>query len=210
VPWTNHALDKFFGHRLSELTACGAEELPALANYLPAFLLTGIFQVSYAPKPRCYMFNLIRRAQQASYEYGQGRAFLTRYLESSNEAISPYYQALSHFEQCVALLVQAAHFADGLLPENLFKQGSHPDLERLNRVYNASKHMEGRIASGRLPTNALTAVWITNDGLASHDANVTFQEVRDFIIGLHEVVRQIVEELPKRVHAHFAAQQTPS
>lgn len=112
MPWSNYALDTFFGHKLSELTVCGAEGLPGLGSYLSAFLVSNILQVRYEPKFRSYTFNFIRRIEQASYEYSQGPTFLARYLERPNHAISPYYQALSHFEQCVALVVQAAKFLD--------------------------------------------------------------------------------------------------
>jgi hypothetical protein len=199
MPWTNYALDKFFGHKLSELTACGAEELPALGSYLSAFLLSGALQVTYKPDFRSYAINFIRRIEQASYEYEQGRTFLGRYLQRRNEAISQYYRALSHFEQCIALIIQAAKFLERLGPAKLFKQGSNPDLETLNRVYNASKHMEGQIAKGRLPTDAITAVWITNDGLECRDGRMAFKEIRGFIVEGHEVARQVTEELPKRV-----------
>jgi hypothetical protein len=205
LPWTNYARDTFFGHKLSELTACGAEELPELGSYLTAFVLSGIFQVRYDQQTRSHAFNFIRRIQQASYEYGQGRIFLAGYLEKPNEAISSYYSALSHFEQCVALVVQSAKFRERSGSEKLFKQGTNSDLVRLERIYNASKHMDGQIAKGRLPTNAVTAVWITNVGLESRDAKNTFKEIRDLVIDGHEIARQIVEERPKRIHETFAA-----
>jgi hypothetical protein len=201
LPWTNYALDTFFGHRLSELTTCGAEELPVFSQYLPAFLLSSVFQVGYKPDVRAYAFNFIRRIEQAALEYSDGRAFLERYLQNPNEAISQYYHALSHFEQCVALIIQATKFLERLGPEKLFRQGSNPDLERLNRVYNASKHMEGQIAEGRVPTSAIAAVWITNDGVECHDAKIAFKEMHELIVQEHEVARQIVEELPKRVQS---------
>jgi len=199
MPWTRYALDKFFGHKLSELVTCGAEELPVLSRYLPAFLLSSVFQVTYKPEFRAYAFNFIRRIEQAALEYGEGRTSLERYLRDPNKAVSRYYQALSHFEQGVALIIQAAKFLERLGPEKLFKQGGNPDLERLNRVYNASKHMEGQIAEGLIPTNALAAVWITNDGVECRDAKVAFKEMRELIVEGHEVARQIVEEVPKRV-----------
>jgi hypothetical protein len=75
-------------------------------------------------------------------------------------------------------MVQAAKFLERLGPEKLFKQDSNPDLERLNRIYNASKHMEGQVAEGRVPTNAIAALWITNDGVECHDAKTAFKEIR--------------------------------
>jgi hypothetical protein len=198
LPWTDYALDNFFGHKLSELTTCGAEQLPALGHYLPAFLLSSVLQVRNRPAVRAYAFNFIRRIEQSALEYSEGRTFLEHYLQNRYEAISQYYRSLSHFEQCVALIVQATKFLERLGPEKLFKQGNNPDLERLNRVYNASKHMEGQIAKGQVPTNAIGALWITNDGVGCRDAQITFKEMRELIVAGHEVARQI-EELPKRV-----------
>jgi hypothetical protein len=51
----------------------------------------------------------------------------------------------------------------------------------LNFVYNSAKHANKTIASGQMPNEGTIPVWITNDGLNSRTAYVTFAELAEAI-----------------------------
>jgi hypothetical protein len=114
------------------------------------------------------------------------------------DVITPYFRALSQFEQCIATVAQAAKFAEYLLCKKLSKQGDQSALERLKRLYNASKHIEGLIASGTLPDKATTGLWIVNGGIEGSDTALTFDELCELLIGFHEFAKQVAVELPKQ------------
>ncbi len=200
MPLSDYALDKFVAPKLSELTACGADKLAEPENLLSNFILNNIVVVRYVEPMRANAFNMIRRVDQASYEYEQGRDNLSKYLNTPPEVISPYFRALSHFEQCVAMLYQSALFAARLVDEKvLYKQGDGSFFERMNKLYTASKHMVERIEQGRIPVDATTGVWLTNDGIECEDASVNFAELREALIERQGMARYVAEELPKQV-----------
>jgi hypothetical protein len=199
MPWSSYALDTFIAPKLSRLTVCSAKELAETESLLSAFLLNSILVVRLRDPLHRYAFNLIRRVDQASYDYSQGRDHLVRYIqEKSRDVITPYFRALSHFEQCLATVAQAVSFAERLLGTSLSKPGDKSALERLKALYNASKHMDARIASGAFPEKAGTEVWIVNEGLECDNAALTFDELHELLVELQKLARQVAIELPKQ------------
>jgi hypothetical protein len=63
----------------------------------------------------------------------------------------------------------------------LFVQGDGSVLERLNLLYNRSKHMDSAIENGHLPAESTMAIWLTNDGVRSIDSVLTFAEIADIL-----------------------------
>lgn len=61
--------------------------------------------------------------------------------------------------------------------EKLFIEGDRSPLDRLRTLYNSSRHSEGDIAGGKQPPFVTTPIWITNEGLASAEAEVSFAEI---------------------------------
>lgn len=153
MPFTNYALDNFFAQEISELSECNAPDLadnfaevePLIHN----FILNSIFIFpTLKNEHKRYIFGILRRVQMALVEYQNGRTLLLLYLNESKKNISLYFQALSHFEIAVTLLYQAYDFLRKLAKKiesketNFFETGDGSSLEKLNRLYNISKHLE--------------------------------------------------------------------
>ena len=177
---TNAFLDNHVAHRLSELTQCGAGELPPSGRpWLGRFLLTALFQQQLSGTERAYRFNFLRRIEGAAAAYESARAALLEYLNTPRSTISPYFQALLEFEVCISQLYQGLELLRKATGKNFFKSGDGSVGERLYRVYGDSHHMEERILNGHIPPEATSALWITNFGLESSNASLTFVELRD-------------------------------
>ena len=58
-----------------------------------------------------------------------------------------------------------------------FEKGDGSAGERLSLLYNDSKHMDRMIDGGKIPTDATAAIWITNHGLESSRATLSFDEL---------------------------------
>jgi hypothetical protein len=65
-------------------------------------------------------------------------------------------------------------------------------LERLNRLYNVSKHAEKFIARGEYAPDSTLALWITNDALETTDTQVPFSELQDMLTVLGRIADRIV------------------
>src|SRR5580700_3080822 len=103
----SYVLDEYGAPKLSELTKCGAPELPELPNHLAVAVLNLVVGVrgDYAKDDRRRRLNFIRRTETAVGEYRLGRAKLQAYVEqlsSRNNHFLEALRALSHFEQCAA------------------------------------------------------------------------------------------------------------
>src|SRR5439155_14336626 len=115
--------------------------------------------------------NFLRRATAAFEEYDIGRRALLRYIagiRNNKHNLGAYLSALTHFELCVGCFWQAAELYDqiekkvlGTKPTKLtlYKYGDRSDLERINMLYNISKHFSAEQAE-----QTSTPIWITNVG----------------------------------------------
>jgi len=145
--------------------------------------------------------------ETAVTEYRVGRAELQRYVERlprTNGHFSLALAALSHFEQSVAALYQAATLLKSLVNgPPLFASNDGSVMDRLNKIYNRSKHFEegpGSIAPPPAP------VWLTNDGLECSNAAVTFSELRDLILDFTRGAEAITQKWSAYAEKHRADQ----
>ena len=65
--------------------------------------------------------------------------------------------------------------------------------ERLNNLYNQMKHAESQIENARLIEAATVSVWLTNDGLRSTDALLTYSETADIHRDLAKWAKVLVD-----------------
>jgi hypothetical protein len=192
MPWTNYVLDNFIAQDLSTLNQCTAPDLSKEfdqgEHWVSNFILNSIFpryQLKAEAKP--YAFGMLRRAQMALIEYENGRKALLEYLAGDRDRVSQYFRALYHFEITVMIVYQVHELLMGYTKQKLFASGDGSPLNRLNRIYSVSKHLE---ASTVLP-GQLHAVWITNSGLAISTAALTWEELAQIIRDVGGLADQI-------------------
>jgi predicted RNA-binding Zn-ribbon protein involved in translation (DUF1610 family) len=188
---TNYLLDNFVAHKLSLLTECGVRELPTEANWLGAFILTTVFTATLPAKNRVYVFNFLRRAEGAFSAYREARSALIEYLATPRNVLSPYFRDLLNFEVCIAQCYQGYELLATGSGEKLFERNDRSDGERLHYLYVDSKHMDRMIDGGKLPTEATVAVWITNHGLESNRAALSFDELFEMLIHMGRLAEQL-------------------
>jgi hypothetical protein len=85
---------------------------------------------------------------------------------------SQYFRALYHFEAAIAPLYQAHDYSRKLINTKLFALGDNSPLDRLNKIYGASKH---QLAILDQP------VWLTNEGIETADAKISFSELEELM-----------------------------
>jgi hypothetical protein len=212
VQFSTQILNVFGAPGISDLTKCGAQELPQFPDYLSSAIWNSILGNQHPDAAVVHLdLAFLRRAVAAADEYSMARNDLLRFLqgvEQHQHRLGPYLSALRHFEQCVGSVWQAAelfnrmeHKVQGLKLQKLtlYKPGDNSDLERINKLNNVAKHFSAEQAE-----KTAAPIWITNIGIESVDASLTFDELHQNVVALFDVARQTFEEIPREAAARRA------
>ena len=184
VQFSDHILDTLIGPGVSSFRSA---DIPDMSGYAPQsrHWVDNYFQNSLLrgkwPAPlNAYAYNYLRRAEAAFREHINARAATLGFLERKNSP-SLYALALLHWE---VFLGQSWHayrlLVHAVSPgEKVFERSSGSVEERLNQLYNQMKHVESRIMNGQMPNGATVPVWLTNEGIRSVDAHLTYIETAE-------------------------------
>lgn len=180
---SDYAKDKFVAPEMSKFTAASIKDMAATSveqeHWLLNFVLNALLRVDIEEPVRQTLFNFLRRVESAFREYSLARERTRNYLMNT-DAVSPYLMAIGHWE----VFLSHAYQAYCLLARNrqvLFERGDGSVLERLNLLYNRSKHADKAIESGQLPEDGTMGIWLANDGLHSIDSWLNFDEMAEIL-----------------------------
>jgi hypothetical protein len=209
VQYSSIILNLIGGPELSELTVCGAKELPELPNYLEAAIWNQITGLAYPDSSVLHLDLAFLRQTNAAIEgYKTGRTHLLRYVEGvgvREHRLNAYLSALTHFEYCLGSVWKAAelfnHMEHKVLNKKLqrltvFMNGDNSDLERINRLNGVAKHFSTEQAA-----HTSAPLWISNIGLKSAADALSFDELHENVIALSDVCRQTFLEIPNEAYA---------
>lgn len=181
MPFTNDRLDHLVSQELSKLSQCNAPEItssfPQSRHWMSNFVLNSFLGFDVPPEVERLMFFFLRRAEAAFVEYEHARLTLLECVEAPRRTSSLYFRTLHHFEITIAMLYQAFDSIRKFTGTKLFVVGDGSTYERLNRIYNKSRHADPRM----LPSGHLHPVWITNDGIHTATCNISFEELRSLL-----------------------------
>lgn len=186
MPFTRNAVEQFISAHAAAITSYGASNMrttvPESEHWLSNFGLAVIFNDFPPAELRPFVINFIRRVYAAFLEYELARQEVLNLVNDGNGRWSPYFAALTHFEVTVSQLYIALDSVRKLSNHNFFTTGDGSLEEKLNLIYNASKH---QLANTELP------VWFSNYGLACSEAELTFAEIEDFMLKMAETVKSL-------------------
>lgn len=186
-------MSKFTSATLPDLSAIDSEQEHWLANYI----LNSILRVNVQSPERQRFFNFLRRSHSAFEEYAAARELTSIYLADPERKIG-YLKAMGHWEALLSYIWQAYRL---ILPAkfgNLYEKGDESFFERLNNLYNKSKHAEGAILDGKYFEDSPLCVWLSNEGLHSTDEMVTFEEVVETLTQLAQLAAAVQDPLTMR------------
>lgn len=179
-PLSNHAKDTYIAPELSLFTEADIPDMRSHSSQSPHWLDNHVLNVmlrgSWNPPLSTYVFNFLRRATDSFRTHEAARQATLASLARHNQSPSTYAEALFHWETYLGQSWHAFRLLEKAFSLDLFQKGSASELERLNALYNQMKHVESRIECGQLPVGATVPVWLTNAGLKSIDAALSFVE----------------------------------
>jgi hypothetical protein len=190
--FTRHATDLIISEKIGQIAKCGAtdvaKEFPASASWVSAFGLCVIFQDHPPAQNRPYALQFVRRVEIAFTEYSRASNHLSDLVNGGPGRWSPYFRALYHFEAAISQLYLAYDGARKKLGNDYFVGGDGSDLDRLNKIYNASKH---QIASTE------QTVWITDDGFCADGTSISFVEIEELLRSFGRIANCIINQDPE-------------
>ncbi len=180
-------MDKYVAPGFSAFTAATIPDMSAVSqeqeHWLANFILSSWSRPAMDDQ-RSTLFNFLRRTQAAFREYQEARRLTLAHLADGRpNAVSGYIAAIDHWEQ----FLSHADRAWAVLVKGkpiLFDKGDGSIVQRLNLLYNRTKHVETAINSGQLPPGGTLPVWLTNDGLEAVDAKLSFAEIAEVLTDL--------------------------
>lgn len=139
------------------------------------------------------LFNFVRRVAGAADQYEAARLGLLSVPDAKEMATTRYVRATIYFENCVSQTYQAlmliSHF--GKLGK-LFERGDGSIFQRINLIYNRTKHVDKAIEAGQIPDNASLPVNLTDAALVAVDAELKYDELAGTISMLGDGVESIL------------------
>lgn len=202
--------DALIAPKISQLVSPEIPEIAADKHLVGIFVLNPKLAIGISNKNRQLLFNLIRKADDATGEYMAAAEDLNAFLQGRKLALSPYFSSLRHWEHCVGHLYQAVRCMNSLNSgwggEKQFERGDGSILERVQIVHNAIKHMDDRFENGNLadrnsfslfaspdgtgrgniPSTETIPMWLTNVGLECANAKVSYSEIAQEIQELRQ------------------------
>jgi hypothetical protein len=180
MPLSNYALDTFVSQGLSALTEANSREVgpdfPNRAGWFSAFVMNRIF-INHVPQERSALaFALIRQADAAIDEHDAGCAVLAQLIHGG-KSVPQYFRCLQRFENAIGAAYRAFDFGRRALNRKIFQPNDGSPYQRLNELYNVGRHYD----PGTLPAGSLHAVWLSNTGIHSQGAQLTFGELRELV-----------------------------
>lgn len=197
MPFTKAAVGQFISKRAAEVSSCGLsnmkERFPECAHWLSNIGLSVIFHDFPPEEMRPFAINFIRRISAAFDQYDLARGEVLALVMDGHGRWSPYFKALSHLEVTIGQLYMAMDSARKMAGRDFFKRGDGSVEDKLNRLYNVSKH---QIAADELP------MWFSNLGVHSSDSLITYKETEDYMLKMAGIVegllyREVAQNLPK-------------
>ena len=194
MEWNPDVINKWIAPGISEFTGANVPDLSGefadAEHWVTNHFLNSVFRAGFKDRWRQVVVAYIRRAQNTVIEYAAARRATCVYLDGNqplNPRIAKYYDAVSKWENCLLQISMAIDLFKWLnQQEGAFEKGDGSKEQRLYSIANHVKHTSSCVESGQCEEIQSIPLWLTNDGLASYDMSVTFDEVA-------EVVRDIAK-----------------
>lgn len=183
---SNYAKDRFIAPFMSTFTEA---DMPDMSNHcdqssdwLSNFILNSILRVNVSSPYRQYIFNYLRRAEAAFRQHDLARKATLDFLQSNRQSASLYMMAIFHWEVFLSQSWHAYSLIMKMLSiKKIFESGDQSLEDRLNRLYNQSKHAETTIENGNIPEDATIPMWLTNNGLSSNNTHLSYEDTAEIL-----------------------------
>lgn len=187
---TKHGLAKLSTADISALNECRlndvASEYPDACGWVTRLGMMSIFNEHIPPEHRPLALYFVRRTEMALVEYSAMHREVVGHV-SNPFRWSSYYRALHHGEVALSLMYQALDIISKSAAIRLFDKLDGTELQRLNGVYNTSKH--------RTPVPD-ESIWLVNAGFKTADHELKFEEFEEILRSAGRIATGLLQAIP--------------
>lgn len=177
VRFASFILDRFIAPNVSQFKRAAIPDIGDIYSFwMGKHFLNSVLRGSYPDPYRQYVLNYIRRVHGAHESHKLARGATESYLSGPNHYIAGYMQAILHWESFLAQSWMAYSVLQPLTDGLIYSKGDGSIQERLNHLYNRSKHAENVIKGRHLPEGGAIPVWMENDGLHGNGVLLKWEE----------------------------------
>lgn len=187
IRFSSHLFDELIAPDASKLTHV---EIPDMKGrhkeqrfWVSNFFLNSVTRGRFKSPLNAYATSYLRRAESAFVMHDLARSATLDMLTLPQMTPSSYALALLHWEGFLTQAAQGHHILVRVIRDltgdqayKIYQPGDGSMEQRLHAVYNSLKHSEKRIYNNQILPGSVSAVWMTNGGLRSTDANVSWLE----------------------------------
>ena len=174
-------------------------EIPDLSDesslWLSKYFLNSVLRGSYADPFRQYVFNFLRRVEGAHVAHQSARSTTAQFLHGSRQSMSRYMEAIFHWESFLAQSWMAYALSERLNETRPFEGNDGSVEQRVNLLYNRSKHSDTAISAGQLPPEGTIPVWMEDDGLHGVDVMLRWGETGEVLRDLSKFANMLEDPI---------------
>jgi len=172
---TRRAIETFLTQRVEAASKASPTDIallfPQSDRWLSSLLLSHIFTLAVPAENLPLAIQFVRRAESALKAYSALCSAISQ-LSQEPKFWSPYFSALSQAEIATSSLYQARFLAAKKFGLKAFEKGDGSELQRLNELYNAIKHV---------PANDKDPVWLSETGIECTASKLSYSEFEEVL-----------------------------
>lgn len=176
MPFTRYAVETFLSPKATSITRCGARDIsltfPDFEKWISMYGVRVIFTNHVKVETHHFALQFLRQTIAALTHYRSAFVSLNGHVEAHGTKWTPYFEALSNFEDSISRLYQALDCSRKVLNQKLFEDKDGSKEQRLNSIYNVMRHN---------PAQLEQPVWITDIGLESAQEILPFPEIEEML-----------------------------
>ena len=172
-----------------------AERFPQAPHWLGNHVLNSVYSGGFGPIARQIVFATLRRAFHAFEGYHAARQATADCLaarSAGSPSIQAYYQAVALWETFALQTQMAIDLVNWLNSgHNAFAPNDGSREQRLYSIGNHIKHTRGSVVTHAATHDEVLPLWLSNTGLHSFDADVSFAEAAEILADLATIAGQL-------------------
>lgn len=172
-----------------EFTQASIEDLrerhPEARHWIANHFLNSVLRGRFRREMKPMVLNILYRAQAAFHAYHEAREQTLEFIAGAGSpGIALYFGGLAQWEAAVLHTQIAQEIIVKMTGQPMFSKNDGGDDDRLWKLAGRIKHSGRDMASGEHDERYAVPIWLTNEGLQSRTAGLTWTEITTHVDGL--------------------------
>jgi hypothetical protein len=193
VQFSTELLEKYFAPGIDGVTPQNIKDLNSEisdSKWLENHFLNSIFGPNFNQVGRARFAILAFRAKTALVAYDRAKSACASFVEKSvsgNPATTLYFEAVGQWETVILNLHHAADIVKYMAGASFDED---EDVKKIRAISNRIKHVAEDIHGGK-HTDLTIPMWLTENGLKTSDAEISFDDVSECLLSLVKIIDEL-------------------